>query len=133
VAVTRTNRAATVGVEALRLQSGIGEIFPRVVAHHLDVPCERGVIGELDLETHGEAEAGTDGVEVVLAGVQDDLTQWNAATQVDLDPLDRVGFQIDRAVITEGVTPGGRLRERLDFLLEIGEWNPGSFANAQIQ
>ncbi len=52
-----------------------------------DVFGEGGVIADLDLETDGESEAGSDLAEVVVTGFEHDAMDVGSGAEVDLHPL----------------------------------------------
>ena len=89
----------------VRRQPGVREVrhvgLVVTAPDQLDPLAEFRVVAHLDLEAHGETEAGADVIEIIVARREDHLGQLDPPTEVDLHPLGRVGARRDPGMITE--------------------------------
>ena len=125
--------AAATGIKTQCLELGVREIFLGEIAEQRQAFLERRIVRGLDLEARGKTESIADAVEVILARMQHDTAQRDAASKVHLHPLRRVLILLNVAVVTHRVAFLGGLRQRGDFLVQIHERLAGPGENPRVQ
>ena len=85
----RPDRSAVDG-EGLWCRARIGKIVGARVGEPNDVGRERRVARALDPESTGESEPGANCIEIVVAGMENDVRDRHLAAEIDLHPFLRV-------------------------------------------
>jgi hypothetical protein len=83
----------------LRGNAWVGDFACRLVADKLHVIAKLGIVCHFNAVADGETKSAADAIEIVVAGMQDNLADFLGAAEVDLDPFCRAGSRFDLAVI----------------------------------